>query len=474
MSGAAGPAAGGTAVSARVALGRLRAGSRRSGLTAGRVTDIYAWMFTAAVAAAIAAGAAKPVTRLFARTGWAIPGAPGRLFLAATVLLLLGGLAQLLRAAGPVTASSAYRFWLLSAPVRRRDLLRRRYVALIAVTAVLAAVVTVPVAHAASVAVLPAIAVAALAAVAVAAGAVWSQASDAVDRAWHTVGQALRVIGVLGFGSLATGAGRADLNAALRLPAGTGEVALPVLAAVALACCVIAYRSLDRIGISVLRRGQGLWTSGRVALASMDVFMVTEFLAEQRARQAGRIRSTRIGAGFAGALARTEWTRLRRRPGLALRAVAAAIVWWGCRPVLSGPLDNVIAVIMGYCLVLPFAGTLRQLTANPGLRVQFTPRDSWLGRASLAACLLAAAVWTALVVPGHHGSAVILPLLALGLTAAVYRTVTRPPLDYSAPLVPTPFGEVPLTLWLQLARGPLLLAVLAFLAALAGRAGPGR
>jgi hypothetical protein len=40
------------------------------------------------------------------------------------------------------------------------------------------------------------------------------------------------------------------------------------------------------------------------------------------------------------------------------------------------------------------------------------------------------------------------------------RTVTRPPLDYSGPLVPAPFGDYPLDLWRQIFRGPLLLVVL--------------
>jgi hypothetical protein len=51
-------------------------------------------------------------------------------------------------------------------------------------------------------------------------------------------------------------------------------------------------------------------------------------------------------------------------------------------------------------------------------------------------------------------------LIAAGLSAAAYRTVTRRPLDYSGPLAPTPFGDYPLGLWLQVLRGPLLLAVL--------------
>jgi len=177
------------------------------------------------------------------------------------------------------------------------------------------------------------------------------------------------------------------------------------------------------------------------------------------------VRPARMGAGFAGALARSEWARLRRRPYLAVRAAAAAVAWWGCRPVLHGPALAAVAVIAGYCLVLPVAGTLRQLTANPGLRAQFAPRDRWLSLASLAACLLASATWTAIVAPGLGGGIALAALITAGLTAAVYRTVTRPPLDYSGPLVPTPFGDYPLTLWGQIFRGLLLLTVLTVVAA---------
>lgn len=317
------------------ALRRLRGGARSRPAGRALLMDLIPWSVPAAVAVAI--GAVRPLARLLAETGWAVPGAPGRLFVVAALLLLAGGLVQVLRSAGPVTASSAFWFWLLSAPVRRRDLLRRR--------------------------------------------------------------------------------------------------------------------------------GQGLWTAGHVAAASMDIFMLTEFLSDRRARQAGRVRPARIGAWFAAALARSEWIRLRRRPYLAVRAAAAAVAWWGCRPVLPGPALAAVAVITGYCLVLPAAGTLRQLTANPALRAQFFPRDRWLSVASLAACLLVSAVWTAITAPGLGGGIALAVLITAGLTAAVYRTVTRRPLDYSGPLVPTPFGDYPLDLWRQIFRGPLLLAVLTALTA---------
>jgi hypothetical protein len=427
--------------------------------------DIVPWIVPALVCVALAIGAVRSLGRLLTEAGWAVPGAPGHLFVVAVALLVLGGLAQLLRSAGPVTASSAFWFWLLSAPVRRRDLLRRRYLVLLAVTAVLACAVAGLVAHTGSVAVLPVVAAAAFTAVALAAGAVCGQAWELADHAGHAAGQAMGAAGVLAFGSLATGAGRAGLDSALRAPPDAAVAVLAVLAVAAVAICVLGYRALDRIDVSVLRRGQGLWTAGHVAAASMDVFILTEFLADQRARQASRVRPARMGAGLAGAVARSEWARLRRRPYLAVRASAAAVVWWGCRPVLPGPALAAVAVIVGYCLVLPVAGTLRQLAANPGLRTQFALRDRWLSLASLAACLLASATWAVIVAPGLGGGIALAALIAAGLTAAAYRTATRPPLDYNVPLVPTPFGDYPLALWLQVLRGPLILAALTALTA---------
>jgi hypothetical protein len=194
----------------------------------------------------------------------------------------------------------------------------------------------------------------------------------------------------------------------------------------------------------------------------MDVFMLADFLAEQRARATGRVRSARIGSSFAAALPRSEWVRLRRRPYLAVRFAAAAIVWWGCRPVLPGPALAALALIAGFFLVLPMAGTLKQLASGPGLRSQFAGHDRWLGRASAAVCMLGVAVWAAIIIPGLAGShrTVLAILITAGITAAVCRGVTRPPLDYSKPPVPTPFGDLPLDLWRQLLRGPLLLATL--------------
>ena len=455
--------AGGPEVSARLLRRRLRTGVHASThRRPRRISDIYIWVLAVVVLGAFAAGSLRRVARLLTGPGWAVHGAPGKLFAAAAVLLLLGGLARLLRAAGPVTASSAFRFWLLAAPASRRHLLRRRYLGLIAVIAVLSCVIAALVAHAASVAALPAVAVAALASVTLTAGSVWGQASETAERVLLPAGRSVGALSMLLFGSLATGVGRGRAEAALRAPPAVGIALLAALGVVALACCWRGYRALDRIDVGVLRRGQGLWTAGQASVASLDGFMLADFLAEQRARSAGRVRSVAIGSSLAMALPRSEWARLRRRPWLALRAAAGAVVWWGCRPVLPAPALAALALVAGYFLLLPLAGTLRQLASGPGLRAQFAGEDRWLSRASVGTTVLGVAAWAAVTIPGlaASGGAVLAIIVTAGITAAICRTVTRPPLDYSKPPVPTPFGDIPLDLYRQLARGPLLLAVL--------------
>jgi hypothetical protein len=463
-------ASSGGVVSGRGLRSRLRAGSR-SRRTPRRFSDVYVWVLAAALFGAIAAESLRPLVRELAGPGWAVPGAPTRLFVVAAVMLLLGGLARVLGLAGPVTASSAFRFWLLATPLRRIVLLRRRVLALTAALALLASIAAVLIAHAASVAVLPVAAVAALAAMTVTAAAISGQASDEVERAVHLIGRTLSAVSILGFSSLATGVGRASADSLLRLPPAAGTALIAVLAATALGTTWRAYRALDRIDISVLSRGQGLWNAGSAAAASLDVFLLTDFLAEQRARLAGRVRSAEMGSSFAVAAPRSELVRARRRPYLAIRGAAAAIIWWGCRPVLPPAALSVAALVIGFLLVLPLSGTLKQLAASPGLRAHFVPRDRWLTAASVSACLLAATIWTAIVLPGmplagHPGLGII---IVLGITVAVWRTVTRPPLDYSKPPVPTPFGDLPLDLWRQLARGPLVLGVVIAVVLLAGR-----
>ncbi len=458
------------AVPGRLPRHRLRAGSgsRRSAWAEWSIWQRFQWVYIMAFAAAMLAvvvmGTLGPLWRLVTEPAHASPSVPGRLFLVTAVLLLFSGLVWMLRTAGPLTVGRAFGFWLLTAPVRRRDLLRPRFVALIAAAVVLTGVVLVPVAHAAVGSVLITIVVGGLGAVTLTSAAVWAQACAAVDRILHLAGQLMGALSVFGFGSLATGAGRIAVNAALRAsPAELSALLVGVIVA-ALASTWLAYAALDRIDVRALSRGQGLWTAGQVAAVFMDIFLLTAFLAELRLQVAGQAASVRLGPRYGRAVARAEQARIRRRPYVLVRAGLATLAWWGCRPVLPAHMLAVLALLAGYSLALPVASGLQQLAGSPALRAMFAPRERALSLASITACALVAALWSAVVVLGMPASSRGLGLIIFGgITAAVYRTVTRPPLDYSKPPVMTPLGPLPLDLWRQVLRGPLMLTVLALL-----------
>jgi hypothetical protein len=418
---------------------------------------VYEKAIVATILLGVAIGAVHPLWTAMAGPGLLASHAPAQLFVFAALLGTLAVSLRLLRAAGPIAASAAFRFWLLATPVRRRDLLRPRAIALVAAVSVAIGLVAVPIAHlAATGALLTASFVAAGTIVATA--AVWAQASELADRGLHAAGHLLGAGSTVAFGSLATGVGRSSLNSMLCVSAAT---ALPVLLSVVAAgtvCAVLAYRALDRIDLVALGRGESVWTAARAAASFLDVSLLNELLAERRARNTAAARPVPVGRWLRRSRWRLEWARLRRRPGLLVRIGIAALVWWGCVPVLSGPGLIGLAVILGYCCVLSMAATLRQLWARPTLRTQFAPYDRRLAVASVGVCALTALAWTAVTLP-------VLPVLAVvampvGLTAATYRTVTRPPLDYSMPVAGTPIGDIPVDLIRQLLRGLLLAAAL--------------
>lgn len=433
--------------------------------TRDRLVRLYLWLLTIGVVGGLAAGVAGPMLRHAATVAPVRPVLAGHLFALAVGVLAVAAVARLAGSAGPITVSAPFRFWLVQAPVRRRDLLRPRYFSILAGAAVLMGLIAVPVAMAGSVAVLPVLAAAALGGVTVAGLATWGQAVEAVDRGVHALAALLGSVSLLSFGSLATGIGRTAANLALRPSPAVLAILLILLGSAALAAAWQGFRALDRIEVSALSRAEGAWTAGHAALASLDVFMLSEFIAERRHQAAGPVLSIRLGSSYTRALARIEWVRLRRRPVLLARVAGAAVVWWGCRVILPAPVMAAIAVLAGFLLVLPVATGARQVAAAPGLGDAFAPRDRALTGASIATCLLASALWTALVLPGlPTASALLAGVLTAGLAAAAYRTVTRPPLDYLTAPVPTPFGDLPVDLWRQIFRGTVLLAVIALLA----------
>ncbi|QFU94603.1 hypothetical protein [Amycolatopsis sp. YIM 10] len=180
-----------------------------------------------------------------------------------------------------------------------------------------------------------------------------------------------------------------------------------------------------------------------------------------------RVTSIR-GLALAGVLGRRRYAA-----SAVLLAVAAGVA----RLAFPALPEVAVVAVAAYAALMPFGGGLGELWRGPGLRRWIDERDLRL-RAAFAlvfvGLLLAWAAVLALVVlllGVSFGPAawLVLPLAA----AAVLRTASRPPISYdNIGVTDTPFGQTPIRLITQAARGPDL-AVLGGLLLSVAPLGPG-
>ena len=389
-----------------------------------------------------------------------------------TGLALVAGTLGVAGLLGPLLVSPAVGSWLLPAPVDRRALLRPRLAGTAAVALAVGAVVAVAVSALSG---FPATSVLAYG------GCVGAACVLAVGVAAESQARRLRRLGLLTRTLAAlVWAGLVALTAdAVPAPAAaprTGWVpVLVTVAALAVAALALAYADLTRLSRDRLAPGGSLLPGLSGALAGLDLALVEDVLVERRWRARSTVRPVR-GRGVGGAaLVWRELVRLRRNPRALVVLLAALVV-----PYLGGSLglgraDLLVAAATGFLAGIGLFSSLRVLTRTPGL-VRCLP----LGAAAVrSACVsVPAAVvlcWAlgaepALRVAAGLAPADAVPLaVAVAVTAvtAVVRFVTGRPPDYRLPLVTSPMGAVPTSLYVSAARGfdvlllgsaPLLLA----------------
>ncbi|WP_061299957.1 DUF6297 family protein [Herbidospora cretacea] len=373
----------------------------------------------------------------------------GRGVAAALTGLCVVLLAKGLLGFGPLYAGAPARTWVLSTPADRGRALRRHLAAAVAAGAagclflgfafVAVTRLTVPV--------VPWFTAWAAIGAVVACGCVLVQAGSFGTRPVQ------RVLTVLAW--VLAGAALADPGI---------QVAVP--AAVALGCAFAAV-GLARWRLGAMTRGRltsgaELATATQASALSLDVTMFWTIVLERRARTLGRVRPAAIRGGRFTALITAELARIRRTPtGLLVWAALLAAPYGAA----VTPLLPAVHVVAGFLAVDRLAGGLRVVSRSPALRRALGGSDRELALAHLVVPAAGAVVWslaTLLVVPGV--TPLMAAITAAGVLGVVYRVATRPPLDYSAPVVDVGlFGPAPLGLILQLSRGPALLAGLALL-----------
>lgn len=396
-------------------------------------------------------------------------GALGWLLALAGVTAVLG-VARLL---GPMLASPAVGSWLLATPLDRTALLRGRLLGTLAVAAVAGAV---PAAvggllggFAASAVAWSAVLAALLCVLLVALAA---RAQAASDRGIRALGRMLAAVLWAGLVLVAAGL----------VPGASGSPATPVLAgaAVLVAAGAAAYvvragRALAGIRRQRLTDGGALLPGLSGALSSLDLTLLFDVLIARHWRARSTVRIVRGRATGGGALVWREVVRLRRN-GAVLTALAAGLVLPYVAATLGlGHLVLVVVTLTGFVGGVGLFTALRVLSRTMSLLRCF-PQPAWVVR---LACLgvpgLVLVLWGLATAPAVHHAVggpwpdSLLTALAAGVTvaaAAVRWTTSRPP-DYRLPLIASPMGAVPTSLYGSVLRGfdVLLLGTIPLLAA---------
>ena len=371
----------------------------------------------------------------------------------AAVLVVL----SLARLFGPVFVTPAVGSWLLTTPLDRAALLRRRLLATGA-----AAVLVAPVVLAAATlgglrasALVTLTLAATLLGIAAVAGAALAQ--ERAGRGGAVLAGLLALVLWLLVLGLATGRSPTSTG----LPAALWWPGVLLLAVLAVALGVLAVRGLSRVRHDQATAGGALAPGVSGALASLDLALVHDLVLAHRWRAVEAVRSVRGGpTGFA-ALVWPDVVRLRRAPSRPLVLAAVVVVPYAAARIGAGRLTVLVAVLAGFLACLPLLSALRVLTRTPALlRMLPFPVATARGATVVVPGALLLVFGLALV-PALHGaldepwgdSVLAAVAVASVCLAAGARWVTGRPPDYSKPLVSSPAGAVPTNLYASALRG---------------------
>lgn len=360
------------------------------------------------------------------------------------------------RAAGPVTCGTETEFWLLSTPVDRGAALRPRVAALLICGAIAGAL----------------------------AGRFATFVTTPEGRVAFTCLAAALGVGAVALPMLVQC--RVLVPAVVRVVVGLCLVAVPgvvTVAAVGVAVpppgplfvvgawiavaapAVSALRRCDRIAAPEWRVGSDTAVGVSASFTALDPSLLTGVVERKAWLRIGSRRSRALPRRRIAALVRSDLLRHVRRPTPVLVACVALLGVVVLMSVVSPPAAVVVQLVAVFTVATIFGAGLRDVSRDPDFAVLLGTSDTYLRRALSAVPGSAAVVAGA--VTGFAGSASVasVVIVIVGGCAAAYRMRTRPPIGYDGLILETAVGQIPVDLLRQWARGPDLLVVCAWLAA---------
>ena len=373
---------------------------------------------------------------------------------------------SLARIFGPVMASAAEGFWLFEAPITRGRLLRPRLFGAVAGAFGVGAALSALVAALTGLSLVPVLGFSLATGLVASAAMSWAAVEQSAERTGPTrlsqavlslCGLAANVLMVL------VAAGRVALD-----PGPLAEQAPWVVAGVGAAVTVVmlalANGRLERFRRARLQSGGALVSGMQGAMFALDLGLARDILVERDAAARGHVRS-RPGRGTgAASLVWRDAQRLLRTPKPLVGLLAAALVPYAADAVGLGAANPLVSALALLVAVIPLLGSLRVLSRTRGLARLFPLSTGQLRTAAMVVPAVLVLVWAVAAFPAFLGviagaersvlDAVTVTLATgvAGLLGAV-RWQTGGQVDYSAPLVATGTGAMPMSLFTNLFRG---------------------
>ena len=339
-------------------------------------------------------------------------------------LLMLAGAALiglLCVTVGPVTASREWRAWVLSTPLDRGPLLRRRSVGVLALLTVPGVVLGALIADAAGFRhgqALAAVVIGVCAAVGGGGVSMWQQrlrpAGSASGRGW------LYSIAVL-----VTAAVLVDLQTFAVLDPAVLPLLAPTCALIALGLVLLGLSGLGLIPLASLAAGSGSVSSVALAIADQSLAPLAAVLTAPPGRRRSRAAVRPLhGTGRRAVLAMDRRRAARNRSAIA-RWILLALMPYGAWVLIGGvgwaPSALVVLTFLAAVAAISgFCGTARQFAGTPSLADRYGLGRSEVKSAAMVFPQIAAVVWAAVTAPVLASNAppvmaVLVPGVALGL-----------------------------------------------------------
>ncbi|WP_460652556.1 DUF6297 family protein [Kribbella endophytica] len=388
-----------------------------------------------------------------ASCGWLLDTVPWIL-----VPLLVSWMLRVLLSVGPVSASRATGFWLLTTPVDRGALLRPAYRLVIVVAAVmgaLAAVIGFALFGAGWSTVGEAALLTVLLLVGTACATVWAQQVPARGRWALRIADLLLVVAAIPALILATQAGKSNEPRSFAVVSDFHVRLLGLAAVVAVLSGLLIFftaRTLARLPKQSLVAGGDLLAGMAGAAITMDVSLLADVVAGRHWRMIGRLKSRRGRGERVQAIIHREFLRVLRWPRRLIVGAGLLVVPYAVAGTGYDVLVPIAAGFAGFAATRPLMDGLRSVCRSTGLvrALGMDLKDLRVAMAVVPGGFVL--LWTLAASPALGDAPTTFAVAAGILTGVVRQASARPP-SYAGPLVASPMGAIPPGLFSQPIRG---------------------